>query len=53
MAEEILNMTATTFENPSQSNKFLDVFLINYSEKHIAELIHEIRRKVFVLETTY
>ena len=50
MAEEILNMTATTFENPSQSNGTMDVFPINYSEKHIAELIHEIRRKVFVLE---
>ncbi len=28
----------------------MDVFPINYSEKHIAELVHEIRRRVFVVE---
>lgn len=50
MAEEILKMTATTFENLSQPNAAMDVFPINYSEKHIAELIHEIRRRVFVIE---
>ncbi len=50
MTEEISNMTATTKENPTQQGPLMDVFPINYNEKHIAELVHEIRRKVFVVE---
>lgn len=33
-----------------QFEKMIDIFPINYKEKNIAELIHEIRKKVFVIE---
>jgi predicted GNAT family N-acyltransferase len=50
MTEETFNMTAIAKENSTQSGPTMDVFPINYAEKHIAELIHEIRRRVFVIE---
>ncbi len=32
------------------TNYMIDVFPITYKEKNVAELVHEIRRKVFVVE---
>ncbi len=37
-------------ENKTNLAGSMDVFPINYSEKNIAELVHEIRRRVFVVE---
>lgn len=31
-------------------NYMIDIFEISYKEKHVAALVHEIRRKVFVVE---
>jgi predicted GNAT family N-acyltransferase len=33
-----------------EQNFMVDIFEISYKEKHVAALIHEIRRKVFVVE---
>jgi predicted GNAT family N-acyltransferase len=51
MTKETLQQSTTTISaNKPYFCAIMDVFPINYTEKHIAELVHEIRRKVFVVE---